>query len=124
MQEVLNLTWWLRVGAFSSTVCLTLVSIMVLIVASRRRLNREIPKTRSPQPFPTVYVAHPNAFDLIWILHRSVILVVGIALFATGLANAINSGLQRGDLFGNLAIALQVYSSLSVSQQTYLVVCR
>ncbi|KAL2261195.1 hypothetical protein VTK26DRAFT_4593 [Humicola hyalothermophila] len=73
--------------------------------------------------FSVVYTACPKAFDFLWVLHVSVVVVISITLFTAGLVYTNNSALaegadvfwmrRRGDLLGNVTGAFLVYRNLS-----------
>jgi hypothetical protein len=119
MQESLDIVWRLRAAAFVINVCLSVFDI-TNVICLRRRFNRKTPQTGPGKSCPTVYTAYPKAFDFVWISHVLVVEVSAAAFFIAGLVYASNGGIadsERGDLFGSVAGAFQLYRSLSgVSQ--------
>lgn len=124
MPKFLDLTWWLGLGSFSSTVCLSALSLTGVVV-SRRRSNRE--KTRTGiSPSPVIYTACPKAFDFAWSCHLLVVVIFATVFFIIGSVFSSNGPADsdpigtpsRGNLFWNVAVALQLHRSLSeVSQR-------
>jgi hypothetical protein len=116
MQKFLDLVWWLRVGSFFSAVCLCVFGLAAA-VSSRRRSDRRRTKT-GISACPPVYTACPKTFDFFWISRSLAFLAFATVCFTIGLVFSSNGDPTDGDRSGNVAVALQVYRSLSeVSQR-------